>query len=389
MSNRAVPGKNDLATTHPALAAELVDQELGRALKAGSTRKVLWRCALGHQWEARLDARTGQGQGCPFCAGRYAIPGVNDLATTHPALAAELVDQELATVLKSGSHRMVEWCCALGHEWRASLLNRCERPGAPAQGCPVCSGKRVLPGFNDLATTHPELAQELVDQELATVLSAGSNRVVEWRCALGHEWTTRPGTRTRANQPGCPTCAGKRVLPGFNDLATTHPTVAAELVDQELARVLSAGQIRKVRWRCALGHEWMSSPNNRTSRPGGGCPECAPHGFSQSSPGWLYLLRTEAGTVYKFGITNNLDERLRKHEVAGFPVVVETWLFDFGGHALAAETLLLQFARANGWSPAMSRSSMPDGWSETLSAYDCGPDFSLRPFVEQVHAESD
>ena len=55
---------------------------------AGNSRKVWWRCEKGHSWQATIASRTS-GCGCPVCANRKILPGFNDLATTHPALAAE------------------------------------------------------------------------------------------------------------------------------------------------------------------------------------------------------------------------------------------------------------------------------------------------------------
>ena len=53
-----------------------------------SHKKVWWICAKGHAWESAISKRS-QGQGCPYCSGRYPIVGKTDLLTTHPQLAAE------------------------------------------------------------------------------------------------------------------------------------------------------------------------------------------------------------------------------------------------------------------------------------------------------------
>ena len=46
------------------------------------------------------------------------------------------------------------WRCALEHEWQARISHR------HVAGCPTCSGRRTLAGYNDLATTHPDVAKE-------------------------------------------------------------------------------------------------------------------------------------------------------------------------------------------------------------------------------------
>ena len=57
-------------------------------LTCGSGRKVWCKCANGHEWQAMLSNRN-KSQGCPYCAGRYAVKGVNDLQTVNPTISRE------------------------------------------------------------------------------------------------------------------------------------------------------------------------------------------------------------------------------------------------------------------------------------------------------------
>ncbi|WP_082413464.1 zinc-ribbon domain-containing protein [Arthrobacter sp. Edens01] len=56
--------------------------------------------------------------------------------------------------LSPGSTKSVWWICQLNHEWTARIMDRTHG----ANGCPVCSGKRIEPGINDLQTTHTDAA---------------------------------------------------------------------------------------------------------------------------------------------------------------------------------------------------------------------------------------
>src|SRR4029453_2094989 len=108
----------------------------------------------------RVSARGLQGQGCPVCAGKKVIRGVNDLAATHPHLTAEWADENPfpATQVVAGSNRRFSWVCSVDprHRWEATLNNRSSGSGG---GCPVCAGKKVMRGVNDLATTRPDVAK--------------------------------------------------------------------------------------------------------------------------------------------------------------------------------------------------------------------------------------
>ena len=55
----------------------------------------------------------------------------------------------------ANSKKIVWWKCDKGHEWQAIIANRTK-----GSGCPYCSGRKVLIGYNDLETIHPSLAKE-------------------------------------------------------------------------------------------------------------------------------------------------------------------------------------------------------------------------------------
>jgi hypothetical protein len=190
-------GFNDLATTHPELAAE-ADGWDPTAVTAGSHKQRKWQCERGHTWSAEVASRTSMKSGCPYCANSAVLAGFNDLATTHPELAAE-ADGWDPTAVTAGSNKKREWQCQQGHVWVSTVGHRSQ-----GQGCPFCAGKQVLIGFNDLATTHPELAAEAHGWDPTTV-TAGSNKKREWQCQLGHIWTAI--VKGRSGGQGCPTCA--------------------------------------------------------------------------------------------------------------------------------------------------------------------------------------
>lgn len=211
---------------NPELADQLVDQSL-RSIARGSDKKVQWRCPVDsrHVWWASPMNRTNSKNptGCSVCNGKTVIPGVNDVATTHPKAAALMVDKKLRTKLTGSSNKKVEfWCGNPKHDHWTAPLSNVARQGTR---CPQCSGRRPVSGRSDLATTHPKLAAELVDQSLATTLKPGSNTSVLWQCPANpkHTWKATPYSRT-AKKTGCPYCSGRKIVPGVNGLATTHPT---------------------------------------------------------------------------------------------------------------------------------------------------------------------
>lgn len=105
------------------------------------------------------------------------------------------------------SNRKARWRCEKGHSFQAVIASR-----ANGSGCPYCTNKKVLAGFNDLATAEPKIAAEwhptLNGALTPGMVTAGSRKKVWWQCSCGHIWSARIGARTGAQRSGCPVCAG-------------------------------------------------------------------------------------------------------------------------------------------------------------------------------------
>jgi hypothetical protein len=307
-TNRSVVvGFNDLATTNPDLAAQ-ADGWDPTTVVSFSNKKVDWICVKNHQWSAVISSRSS-GNGCPYCSGLFVEPGVNDLASTNPELALQASGWDPKT-LSANSNKKVKWICDYGHEWEAVVGSRTR-----GRGCSVCSGHKVLRGFNDLATLNPELAAQADGWDPTTVTSQ-THKAVNWTCKLGHKWKATVKNRFRST--GCPICSNKQLLIGFNDLATTNPELAAQADGWDPTKVF-ANTDKKLRWKCSKNHTWSASANNRSQ--GKDCPSCAEYGFNPGRDGWLYFIENDSLEMFQIGISNVLENRLKKHGLAGWNVI--------------------------------------------------------------------
>lgn len=210
-----IAGVNDLATTHPDVAT-LADGWDPTTVTAGSGRRLLFKCPLGHSSRrSPVCARTSllNPRGCPICAGRVVVAGVNDLVTTHPEIAA-LADGWDPATITAGSGKRLLFRCPIGHPSRPTMVFN--RTGAGrCTGCPICANREILVGYNDLATTHPEVAK-LADGWDPTTVSAGSTQRLLFACPDGHASVlARVRNRVRdAESLGCPQCATPGYDPG-------------------------------------------------------------------------------------------------------------------------------------------------------------------------------
>ena len=179
----------------------------------GSAKKVYWKCKeCGGVYQSEIRSKTINGAGCPFCTNKKALPGFNDLKTKHPELLSEW-DYEKNKVMPEnitpGSHAKVWWKCPKCHgEWSTQLFSRVNSQTR----CPFCTNYKVLPGFNDLKTKHPELLSEW-DYEKNKVLpeniiSGGGDKKAWWKCQYGHSWFAEISNRVNGSK--CPVCTKRK-----------------------------------------------------------------------------------------------------------------------------------------------------------------------------------
>jgi len=203
-----------LAATHPALAKRWHPTKNGRLrpedVLSGSGQKVWFRCDRGHSFRSTVMQQS-RNAGCGVCANKL-VTADNCLRRTHPHLAEELHPSKNGEVtaesITAGSGLHAWWVCRLhGHEWSAPVRNR-----ARGAQCPVCSNRTVLQGFNDLATTRPDLvalwSTEANGDLKPTAVVAGTNKLIAWGCERGHRW--RATGQSQSRRTGCSQCAQHR-----------------------------------------------------------------------------------------------------------------------------------------------------------------------------------
>jgi len=261
--NKVWQGYNDIVTTHQHIAAEWDYAKNGdlcpEEFSIGADRKMWWKCKCGHSWQALIYSR--KNHGCPACAGNILVIGVNDLLTANPILAAEWDYDKNAPLhpenIAANDNRKMWWICEKEHSWKAVVSSR-----NSGKGCPYCSNRILLKGFNDLLTVAPELAREW-DYErnlplLPSDFIAGAHKYVWWMCPWGHRWRARISLRRLGH--GCPYDAGKLVLAGDNDLQTLRPDISKEWDFKKnkllLPTEVSVGSNLKVWWTCERVHSF-------------------------------------------------------------------------------------------------------------------------------------
>lgn len=147
-AGKRIDDTNSFASKFPELVAEWHSTKNGalrpNEVAAFSGKRVWWRCAKGHEWQAPISSRS-VGHGCSRCAlanrRPLVVPRERSLAAKHPTVAKEWHPakngSERPDHTAPSTARKVWWKCANGHEWRASISNR-----ANGAGCPTCYKER-------------------------------------------------------------------------------------------------------------------------------------------------------------------------------------------------------------------------------------------------------
>ena len=162
--------------------------------------------------------------------------------------------------------------CELGHEWNPTVRQFYLSPR-----CPVCSGERILVGFNDLGTTHPELKKSWSNKNKnkITEYSYGSNAEVYWNCSICNGVYKKKISKKTLGKAGCPYCSNHQLLKGYNDLKTKYPDIAKEwsLTNDTQPEDYNPSSKTVVYWECSKGHIYPMKIYLRTLKKRG-CPVC-------------------------------------------------------------------------------------------------------------------
>jgi len=208
---------------------------------------------------------------------------INKLSDQHPRLEAEWDKakngESRLDDFTHGSDHNAWWLCESNHSWLAQVKNRVRNTN-----CPYCANKKVLPGFNDLQTHFPDVAEqwcyEKNDGVPPSMVISKSNDAYWWKCKYDHTWKARVAGRT-TKKTDCPYCTGVKALAGFNDLQTVNPMLAAQWDKtkngQALPEHYTAGSTAKVWWTCEHDHSWQAPIYSRSGKKQHGCPYCKHH----------------------------------------------------------------------------------------------------------------
>lgn len=176
--------------------------------------------------------------------------------------------------LSSGSAKEAIWVCEKGHQYPMPIYKRTQ-----GRGCHYCSNTKILAGYNDLATTHPDLAEQfdlnLNQGKTPQEVFYGTKEAFFWKTSCNHTWKINPARRAAAKN-SCPTCF--KNIPNGKSLALRKDLLEEYAYDlNELSPdQISLSSAISVWWRCKeKSHTWEAVVYSRTGASKAQCRYCS------------------------------------------------------------------------------------------------------------------
>lgn len=262
------------------------------------------------------------------------IVGVNDIETVRPDLVEMWDDERNDRKPKdytADSEECVYWICRKhGISYEASIRDRADGCGL----CPECKDEirrsmhilKPRPG-RSLQEVRPDVAKQWDRLKngglLPTDIGYGSAYEAHWICEKGHEWVAKVNSRTSHGKGDCPVCIGRKVLAGFNDLATYSSFLESEWDEAKnggrKASEYTYMSDADVWWRCSVcGCSWHAQICNRVGN-GTGCPDCVDYKRRTSFP-------QEAIYLYVSGAFPDAEKNARPSGVNESRFELDIWI---------------------------------------------------------------
>ena len=281
-SGRYATFTSSISTTHPELLKEwhpVKNKNLSPTkYRAGSGKLIWWLCPNGHEWNASINSRAGQGTGCPKCSRQTSAPDLRLYSEIQSiwkeAKLREKIDGyevDLAiTSLKIG----IEYDGSFFHKTREATDKR-KTMELQKRGWEVIRIREYPLGKTDASDIliKGQLSKKDMNQLVNVLLSfeksSEINKFAE-KYLLRTEFAAEE--KYREYLSFYPRPIPEKALP------KTHPEISKEWHIERNYPVEPAqftyGSHYKAWWICRCGYEWQTTIAHRAME-NTGCPKCA------------------------------------------------------------------------------------------------------------------
>lgn len=194
MAKKIIYGRNTTKLTDEQHRQRIKDAHHGNIVALSDyidTRHfVRYKCIKHNfEWDGRPNMVMGGSTSCPDCQHERRIEFLSDdlqslkekifnkWGNEYEVLDTEYIDHNHKMNFR---HNLKDGTSHIVYSYPGRIL--CEN-----SGCPVCSGMQVSKGYNDIATTDPEIASWFTNKEETYIYAKYSNKKVDFSCPnCGH-----------------------------------------------------------------------------------------------------------------------------------------------------------------------------------------------------------
>lgn len=147
-------------------------------------------------------------------------------------------------------------------------------------------GKTSINNSMNVATSRPNFSKNFVplsesDPEIAkfcledtSLISRGSNKIVEWTCEKGHIYTSKIKDTVKRKDK-CVVCSGIKVSSGVNDINTLYPKIAEQIISPD-PTTITPHYSGRIYMKCKVcNYEWnFINSYEKYSHSTINCPSC-------------------------------------------------------------------------------------------------------------------
>lgn len=185
------------------------------------------------------------------------IVGVSDAATVRPDLLAKWSKNNhkpLSAYLIGSAHK-AEWDCGKGHVWIAPIRQEASRAVLCTE-CEKASAKKTKRTVKDLEKIYSPQNERPFSDKLPT------HKSFLWICP-NHPEPYSMDIKRLLNGIGCSYCAGRKILPNYNDFLTLFPYLRDFWSQKNTVNPETLGRrsTYKAVWCCSKNHEWETAVN--------------------------------------------------------------------------------------------------------------------------------
>jgi len=267
----------------------------------------------GNEWASTVNNLVNGGHGCPKC---WKIK-IGESKSTPAQERIEQINSISGISFESWdgkysnqNSKAFVLCESCNHCWSASVNNLVNN----RTGCPRCSGS-----YRWTKDERESQIGAIKNIEFIGWRDGYSNNssMATVRCLIdGNVWSARVSSLVTVGR-GCPKC---KATATSHRMRTPEEVTIKEINSLKLIEFdgwvdgYSNARLSKLVAKCKSCHgRWVVSASSLI-HANSGCPRCAVSGFDSSSNGFLYVLRSECGTMMKVGISNKKQQRFKQLE---------------------------------------------------------------------------